>query len=137
MRADRLPLLEVTLPRLFGGNTGETPFSNRTDLQLKPRRPPTYSAHRDGRGTQRALLAKSGPMPALEASACIALKSYRARCQRDATASPIPRAAATADASTDSDKTEGRQEARRPEGPSAARWGQPQPYRGFESLPLR
>jgi hypothetical protein len=35
-----------------------------------------------------------------------------------ATASPIPRAAAAADASTDSDKTRGRQEARRPEGPN-------------------
>src|SRR4051812_33314400 len=55
--------------------------------------PPTYSAHRDGRGTQRAPSREVWPAASAEPSVtAVTLESYQAPQASDATASPSPRA---------------------------------------------
>ena len=101
--------------------------------------PPPVLVGSDGRGAQRAP-SRGARHDAGDGGERVA---YHSRELRDgaalgATASPIPRAAAAPDASTEFGG--GRKRAGRR--PSTGRWGQPnqvygQPYRGFEFLPLR
>ena len=82
--------------------------------------PPPCCIGSDGRGAQRAPLAEPGPTPAMEASALrFPLEAERDDSTTRSDGLPIPRAARRA--STDSGETEGRQEARSPEGASTGR----------------